>query len=367
MIRFAEHLIMEGFGYSYGLAAADIDGDGYLDVTAADADGRALYWFKNDGRGNFTRYFIQKNHPKPRLERHVIGDINKDGNPDVVIVENLTGDVLWFENSGTPADGKLWKMHVIAFGGMIHTYDVDIADINGDGLPDVAVSGWRANQVAWFENHGAADTEWTKHLIDDDITESRTIRAADFDGDGKIDLLATGAGANLVVWYQNPGNTKQAWNRCIIDSSTFRPMHGHPVDINRDGGIDVVMAGGMGIGSTVGSVLWYEYPGCISRPWKKHIICDHLPQAFEAFAADIDSDGDVEVVVTAWGQQGGLFLFKHDGNPCGKWRKQVIKDNWPMANQVIAADLDGDGHLDILAQAERGSNDLRWWQNLGSD
>jgi len=44
---------------------------------------------------------------------------------------------------------------------------------------------------------------------------------------------------------------------------------------------------------------------------------------------------------------------------------QILKDNWPKANQVIVADLDGDGRLDIVASAERGSNELRWWRNLG--
>ena len=63
MSHFSEHLIMEGFGYSFGLAVADLTGDGSLDITAADADGRALYWFQNDGQGHFIRHQIQRDHP----------------------------------------------------------------------------------------------------------------------------------------------------------------------------------------------------------------------------------------------------------------------------------------------------------------
>lgn len=367
MIRFSEQLIMGGFGYAFGLAVADLDGDGHLDITAADADGRALYWFQNDGEGHFTRHFIQREHPKPRLERHAIGDINGNGVPDVVIVENLTGDLYWFENSGTPADGNLWTPHAITIGGMPYAYDVALADLNGDGLLDVAASGWKAHQVAWFENPGTPDGEWVKHLLDGDIAEARTIRVADFDGDGNPDLLATGTGSDLVVWYQHPGGPGTGdWHKRVIDDSTVRPVHGHPVDMDGDGDMDVVMATGMGADPPRGSVVWYENDGHPDAgAWKKHVICQALPQAFEAFAADVDGDGNMEVAVTAWGEHGGLYLFKHDGDPRGPWRNQVLKEDWMKANQVVVADLDGDGRLDILAEAERGSNEVRWWRNLG--
>ena len=41
----------------------------------------------------------------------------------------------------------------------------------------------------------------------------------------------------------------------------------------------------------------------------------------------------------------------------------VLKENWSNANQVIVADLDKNGRPDIIACAERGANDLRWWRN----
>ena len=312
MPSFSEHLIMDGFGSAYGIAVADIDRDGYPDITAADADGCALYWFRNDGTGRFNRYPVQLNHPKPRLERHAIGDISGNGWPDIIIVENLTGDLYWFENNGTPDDGRLWTLHEITIGGMPHAYDVALADLNGNGRLDVAASGWLGNEIAWFEHPGTPHGDWARHLLDDTMTEARTIRTADFTGNGCADLLATASGANLTAWYEYPdGDASGTWRKHTIDDGTVRPIHGHPVDMDGDGQMDVVMACGMKKGSTSGCVVWYE----------------------------------------------------HGGDPRGLWQKKTLKENWMRANQVIIADLDGDGRPDILAEAERESNELRWWRN----
>ena len=127
---FSEHLIKGDYSYSYGLDAADLDGDGDLDITSSDTRNFKLYWFENSGQGKFKEHLIEDGDRlgilgditgdaitnsaqgdatnnrwflTPRLERHMIGDVNADGKSDVVIVENLHGDVYWYKNSGTPA------------------------------------------------------------------------------------------------------------------------------------------------------------------------------------------------------------------------------------------------------------------------
>ena len=368
--RFCEHLISNDYTYAFGVAAADLDGDGDLDLTSADAlPHNSLYWFENDGQRGFKRHFIQKDDPD-RLERHAVADVNGDGRPDVVIVENLYGDLKWFENSGTPADGKLWKRHYISKRGFPSAYDVAPADLDGDGDLDVAASNWNRGAVAWFENDGSPEDEgeWKQHPIDDALGEARTIRIADFDADGDLDLLATGRTTRQTVWYENGGKAA-AWKKHVIDDRSKHPSQGQPIDMDGDGDLDVLMALGFGPPfdepEVVHQVVWYENDGRpLAGPWKKHAIAD-LPQAFEACAADFDGDGDLDVAATGWSSPGGIVWIENTGDPRGEWKTHVLKDKWVNANQVIAADLDGDGRIDIAACAERGALELRWWRNEG--
>ena len=381
--RFSEHLIADKYAYAYGIAAADLDRDGDLDLTSADyTPHNMLYLFANDGRGNFQRHFIQKDDPE-RLERHMLGDVDQDGDLDVVIVKNLRGHLLWFENSGQPTDGQLWQRHVITTD-LPGAYDVALGDFDQDGDLDVAGSSWvLGNQFAWFENPVVpTNGPWKKHLIEADVAETRTMRVADFDGDDDLDLLGTGRKVHQVIWYENRrgqghGQPRVNWVKHLIDQDSPCPAHGNPVDMDGDGDLDVVMALGFYYqpGSSDSSasqrpednqVVWYENKGApASGPWTKHIIGPRFDDAFEAVAADLDGDSDVDVVATSWRNPGRLVWFENHGDPRGGWTRHLLKNNWRSANQVIIADLNGDGRLDIAACAEHGSYELRWWRNEG--
>lgn len=367
LIEFTEHLALGGFSYAYGISAVDLTGNGVPDLVTADTD-VGLYWLENDGQGNFTQHIIHEREGE-WLERHAIADINGDGRPEIVIVDNINGCLLWFEYDGDPRARSSWTYHYITEGDLPGAYDVALADFDGDGDLDVAASGWRkGNQFAWFENRNG---QWVKHMIEENIAETRAICAADIDGDGTIDLLGTARVANQVVWYQNPGDpVNQPWPKHIIDDAP-QPIHGHPVDMDGDGDVDVVMALGMlppeeGADLQHHQIVWYENDGQPTKgPWPKHIICEYFPNAFEAIAADLDNDGQMEVIATAWDLSGRVALFKHRGDPRGPWDMQILKDGWTRANMVITADLNGNGRLDIVAAAERGSNEVRWWRNEG--
>lgn len=378
-LEFTEQRLLSNYTYSYACVAADLDGDGHLDLTSSDAEPNSnLYLLLNDGRGHFRQSFIQKYEKKAdqpiRLERHAIGDINRDGRPDVVIVDNLKWDIRWFENPGKEMISQPWKLHRVAAPKEIPgAYDVALADLDGDGDLDVAASSWRfGNRFDWFENVGqpGSGEKWVRHEIEGMIPETRTIAIADFNRDGKPDLLGSARVGNQIIWYANPGKpATEKWKKTVIDGATVAPAHGHPVDLDGDGDLDVVMA--FGIASAAGNnshqLAWYENDGKLGlgTGWKKHQIAASFPQGFEAVAGDLDNDGDLDIVATGWGKHGQIAWFENTGDPKTGWRQHTLKTNWPNANTVILADLDKDGRLDIVACAERGANELRWWRNAG--
>lgn len=379
-LRLRESRILGNYTYSYACLAIDLDGDGDLDLTSSDAEPNSnLYLLSNDGRGAFEFSFIQKfagHGDQPvRLERHAAGDINGDGRPDIVIVDNLNWDVRWFENPGPERLRERWPLHrICAPRELPGSYDVALGDLDGDGDQDVATSSWRfGNRFDWYENLGqpGSGSDWLRHEIDSEIGETRTIAIADFNRDGKPDLLGTSRTGNRVLWYANSGApASEGWNKQVIDASTIAPTHGHPVDLDGDGDIDVVMAFGLAASANIEAsashqVAWYENLGSpgTGKEWRKHSIAANFPQAFEAVTGDLDGDGDLDVVATAWTSSGGLYWMENPGDPRGEWQVHRIKVPWSNAVTVVLADMDGDQRLDIVACAERGANELRWWRN----
>jgi hypothetical protein len=379
-VRFEEKLVRDGYGYAYGLAAADLDGDGDLDIVSSDTTddktpekvNGALLWFENDGKGAFIPHVIDQKEAG-WFERLAVGDIDGDGRPDVVVVLNRAGSIAWFQNPGKPAT-QPWKRHAVVTGGLPGAYDVALGDFDGDGRPDVAASSWAlGNRFVWYRNPGkdGFGKDWAAQVIEDKLNETRTVAVADFNGDGRLDLLGTASGSPLVAWYENSGKQGEppAWKKHVIDDKSPAPIHGHPADMDGDGDLDVVMAHGMRDGVAPREkhqVVWYENIGKGGKgtEWKRH-VAGSLPGAFEAVAADVDGDGRLDIIATAWGAPGRVVWFHNPGAGAGAWPVHVLKDKWQNANQVIAADLNRDGRLDIIATAERGANECRWWRNLG--
>jgi hypothetical protein len=394
--QFTELLIADKYGYTFGSAAYDLDGDGDLDLTNVDIVGKrpsaaSMLWFENDGQGNLTRHVIH-DQEDGWLERHSVGDISGDKQPDIAVVSNRDGLILWFEHPGKDVRGK-WKRHVITTK-CPAAYDVVLADLDGDGDLDAASASYVGHTVHWYENPGPQgfDAEWPKHAIDASLTENRTVRVGDFNRDGKPDLLAASVGASFaaadenakpeqhsaqVVWLKNPGNpAENAWVKHTIDNTSRGAIHGHPADFDGDGDLDVVMAFGMRpehIPEDRHEVAWYENADHPDDPrsWTRHVI-GKLPCAFEAIAVDLDGDGDLDIAATSWSKGDKVVWFENPGDPRkADWPLHMLKENFYAANQIIAADLNGDGRPDLIATADDGSrrvqgaNEFRWWRNEG--
>jgi len=152
-----------------------------------------------------------------------------------------------------------------------------------------------------------------------------------------------------------------------VDLPTGRPVFGNLVDLDRDGDLDILMPFGGWVPKISREIAWYENTGPQAEGrihWKKHNISNDFPAGHEASTADLDGDGDLDVVATGH-KPGQVAWFENTGNASARWRKHLLKNNWPNANQVIIADLNKDGRPDIVICADVDSRELRWWRNDG--
>jgi hypothetical protein len=169
---------------------------------------------------------------------------------------------------------------------------------------------------------------------------------ADLNGDGAQDIVAGGAKGPL-VWYAAP-----RWTRHTIAPGGYESVDAEAADIDNDGDLDLV----------VGGVFWYENPQPRARPdageWPAHRIGAHRTHDVEA--ADMNGDGKIDVVVR--GQTG----FKHNEGHRILVYRQFSPRTWqpdeircPEGEGLEVADMDGDRDPDIVIGG-------RWYENTGS-
>ena len=271
----------------------------------------------------------------------IIADIDGDGFPDIV-VGGQNGPLVWYRYPD-------WTKAVIAKGGY-RTVDGEAGDIDGDGDLDIVMGG-----LLWYENPlpdgDPAKTPWTAHKIADHPTHD--IELGDLDKDGRLDIVTR----DQSDFGHNAGNKVYIWRQKANDKWTHRVLecpHGEGIalgDINGDGYLDIVIGG-----------IWFENPGSIhDGAWQVHKFCDwHRSASVEV--ADINGDGRPDVVLTPSELRGNwhrFSWFKAPADPrLGKWIEHVIVERIECVIHGLAvADFDGDGSIDIaISEMHQGED-----------
>jgi hypothetical protein len=235
-----KQIIANGFTQAHEVYACDMDLDSDIDVLGASAGLNDIAWWRNDGGDpiTWTAQTIDSVCPGARSAR--AGDLDGDGDMDVVSAALVSNEVSWYRNDG--GDPIVWTEIVIdnSFGG---SHMVRIADMDGDTDPDILGTAYAMDQIAYWENQGGDPVVWIKRIVTSALDEAVTGCPADIDGDGDTDVLGTGQGSDLVVWWENLGGAPAAWRRHDVSTGFAGAWPAYADDIDGDGCTDLVVGG----------------------------------------------------------------------------------------------------------------------------
>jgi len=281
-----------------------------------------------------------------RSEACGVGDFNNDGKLDIIAGQywyeapNWKAHQFRYLKDKTDDQGKSYEVNSEGKGYYDDFTNIPI-DVDGDGFLDVVTCCWFSKQIDWYRNTGSAGGPWPITIIE----KNGNFEAADLcdiDGDGKeLEILAH---TQDTKWYEI--STKNGKRSFIRHQVSTNPKHygGGVCDINNDGRPDIIRPN-----------AWYESPADPRNgTWKEHPLAlgslkeghsEHTPQIL---VHDVDTDG-LNDIVTSSAHRHGIFWYKQVKQDSDiSFKQHLIDKSWSQAHSLTLADLDDDGDLDLV-------------------
>ena len=353
-VAFVEHLISDNFKAPEFSYPADIDKDSDIDVVVVSRIGGAIAWFDNNGGSPPT--FTERSVGSSNDARGVfVADVDGDGDPDILTTSALGGqEVVWWESDGAVPPN--FSKHAIPVNGY-DWFPVFATDLDDDGDTDVLVgngpSGAYSNRVVWLENNGSSPPAFTERVISTAVNWPYRIFATDLDDDGDIDVLSASMWDDKIAWYENDGGSPPEFFQRVISTSVDQASHVYAADVDGDGDIDVLS----GSNKSDYKIAWFENEGNIPPTFTEQIITSTADVPLFTFPTDVDDDGDTDVLATHMNAD-KLVWYDNDGESLPTFTERIIASLvcpppftscFAPRNIYGGYDIDGDGDSDVLA------------------
>ena len=293
--------------------------------------------------------------PRFRSEGVAVADVDRDGDLDVMAGE------LWYEN-------PQWTPHEIAsvgdYGdganGYSHAFLCFADDVNRDGWSDLLVIGVPGEACYWYENPRGGDAHWTSHLIRRSACNESPAYVDLFGTGRRVLVMAEHQGRlngpeGQLAWYEPGSDPGVPWVKHAISRigtakspvpGTNRFSHGLGAgDVDRDGLVDVVCTGG-----------WWKQPAAASEaPWEFH-PAQLGEDCSQMYVDDVDGDGTSDVLSSS-AHNYGIWLHQGVKSADGRIDFQTVPLFPKLLSETHAlryVDVNGDGRPDLITGK-------RWW------
>ena len=369
---FAHGTIASGLDSPYTLALGDLDGDGDTDVLIGQYDNlplggtpeeAELLWARNPviGGGGWTTFAVSY-LASVGIRQAVLADFDRDGDLDIaaatVEIGGNADSFFWLANDGTPADGG-WSLRSVSVMGEVgEPYALAPADVDQDGDLDLVAADRSQDDVRWYENDGVPNDYWTVHPVDSALGGAASVAAGDLDGDGELEIVAAGHDDDRISWYEPSGAT---WTEHVALTPIDGPGGVRLIDFDFDGDLDIVAAV-----VTADQVLWLENQGGAAPLFTSHVVQSGFTEPLEAAAADLDGDGDLDLVAAAWADDRVAWWENELTHREFKAAEPIdVRTAVGNPQAVELSDVNRDGVLDTVA-ALRDGDTIAVYLGLGS-
>ena len=333
----------------------DLDRDGLADILVADAAVNRVTWLRQAPAGQFTEQTLAE-VPGPAHLSAV--DLDRDQDLDVIVASlgvlfpnnARIGAVIALENTG-----KTFVPHVIV-DHVARVADVRAGDLDGDGDLDLAVAGFGYDQgeTMWLEQQGA--WSFASHLLQE-LSGAINSEIADIDGDSDLDIITLVSQQYEEIYvFVNDGRGRFTPARIFgASNEDFGSSWISLADLDTDGDLDVVYSNGDAFdyappkGRNWNGLQWLENTGRVSFTY--HRIADYAG-ASSPQAADLDGDGDLDIVVVSayndWAKPEAQSLVWFENGGAGRFTMHDLSASPTHLITLAIGDVTGDGRPDLV-------------------